>query len=159
MKPFCANEKIIIKDGKECIICDDTRSKLLPLLQQTQEEKGFISDDDMQDIADKLGIHPVEVYSVVTFYSFFTYNKKGKNIIRVSTCPTSFIKGADAVIEAFEKKLGIKTGETTPDGKFTLEKTACIGMCDHTPAIMVNDKLIGDVAPEKVEDIISSIEK
>jgi len=159
MSPSGAKTKTTTQDGRGCIICDERRSILLPLLQQAQDEKGYISDEDMQNIAEKLDIRPVEVYSAVTFYSFLTTQKKGKYVIRVSNCVAAWMKGADEIVKAFEEKLGIKEGETTEDGLFTLERTACIGMCDHAPAIMLNDKLIGDLTPQKVEEIIAELKK
>lgn len=139
---------------KKFFLGEEKRSQLLPILQKVQDKKGYISDPDMQNIADELGIHPVEVYSVVTFYSFFTIHKKGKHIIRVSNCISNVLAGSEKIVREFEKKLKIKVGETTGDKKFTLERTSCIGMCDQAPAIMVDDKLIGKITPQMVGKII-----
>ena len=154
MTKVCAIPKKIIKDGKEVIVCDETRSKLLPVLQDIQDKKGYISDKNMQEVADMFGIHPVEVFSVITFYSFLSEKKKGKHIIRVSNCVSNVMAGSEKVINEFEKALKIKTGQTTKDGKFTLERTSCIGMCDEAPAVMVDDKLIGKVTSQRVKKII-----
>ncbi len=159
MKPVCAVEKVIEKNGKNIIVCNETRSHLLPVLRDIQDRKGYISDRDMQEIADGLGIHPVEVYSVVTFYSFLTSKKKGKCIIRVSNCMPNVMSGSKNVIKAFERALKIKLGETTKDGRFTLETTGCIGMCDQAPAIMVNDQLMGKISPNKVGQLIADLKK
>ena len=105
MTKQCAVGKTLNKDGKEVFVCDETKSQLLPLLHEVQKEKGFISDEDMQAIADRLGIHPVEVYSVVTFYSFFTTKPKGKNIVRVSNCISCEMAGSEKIVEVFEKAL------------------------------------------------------
>jgi len=157
MEPICSCEKIIEKDGKKVVVCDDTRSQLLPLLREVQQEKGYIGDTDMQVIADRLGIHPVEVYSVVTFYSFLKSDKDGRHVIRVSTClPNVMARSAD-VIKEFESQLGIKMGETTKDGQFTLDETGCIGMCDHAPAIMADGELIGSVTVSGVKEIIEKL--
>ncbi|MFH1664655.1 MAG: NAD(P)H-dependent oxidoreductase subunit E [Candidatus Omnitrophota bacterium] len=157
MGKFCSMKKIVKKDGKQTVVCDDIRSYLLEALQEIQDGEGFISDENMQKTADKFGIHPVEVYSVVTFYSFLTTEKKGRNIIRVSSCMPCVMKGSDGIVEAFEKKIGVKCGETTGDGKFTLEKTGCIGMCDKAPAVLVNDELIGPVEPGDVDKILDKL--
>jgi len=157
MEPICSVEKIIEKNGKRVVVCDDTRSQLLALLQEVQDEKGYIGDDDMQIIADRLGIHPVEVYSVVTFYSFFRNEKKGRHTIRVSNCMPNVMGGSEDLIKVFEQELGIKMGETTKDGKITLEATGCIGMCDQVPAIMADEKLIGTVTSEKAKEIIKEL--
>ncbi|MBU0683207.1 MAG: NAD(P)H-dependent oxidoreductase subunit E [Candidatus Omnitrophota bacterium] len=159
MQPICSVEKIIEKDGKKIVVCDDTRSQLFKLLQEAQDKNGYISDKDMQEIADILDIHPVEVYSVVTFYSFFTDKKKGQHIIRISNCMPNEMAGSKEIIKVFEDELKIKLGETTKDGLFTIEMTGCIGMCDQAPAIMVDDKLIGNVDTEKVKKIISGLKQ
>ncbi len=159
MKPECAVEKIIEEGGKKIVVCDTTRARLLPVLQDVQDRKGYISDKDMQQIADMLGIHPVEVYSVVTFYSFLTAEKKGKHLIRVSNCMPNVMKGSEKVIKAFEKALKIKVGQTTEDGQFTLEETGCIGMCDRAPAIMVDNELVGNVKPGAVKKLIDGLSK
>jgi [NiFe] hydrogenase diaphorase moiety large subunit len=157
MQPFCSMNKIVKKDGQEVVVCDDVRSYLMDTLQKIQEEEGYISDENIQKVADQFGLHPVEVYSVITFYSFLSTEPKGKNIIRISNCMPCVLKGNDKIIEAFEKKIGVKCGQTTKDGKFTLEKTSCIGMCDKAPAVMVNDKLVGPVKAEDIDRIISEL--
>lgn len=157
MAKVCAVAKKRTKDGSEILVCDESRSELLPILEDIQAKKGCISDVDMQEVADRLGIHPVEVYSVVTFYSFLTVEKKGKHIIRVSNCISNVMAGSRNVIKAFEKELKIKTGSTTKDKKFTLEETSCIGMCDQAPAVMIDGKLIGKMTPRKVKEIIKSL--
>jgi [NiFe] hydrogenase diaphorase moiety large subunit len=138
-------------------ICENSRSMLLPMLQEVQAAKGCVSDKDMQEIADKLGIHPVEVYSVVTFYSFLNVEKKGKHIVRVSNCAPNEMAGSARTIKEFEKVLKIKVGEATKDSKIFLEMTGCIGMCDMAPAIMVDDLLIGKVTPKKVAEIVKRL--
>ena len=157
MGKFCSMKKVVKKDGKEVVVCDDIRSYLLEELQEIQEKEGFISDENMQKTADKFKIHPVEVYSVVTFYSFLTIEKKGRNVIRVSSCMPCEMKGSEGIVEVFEKKLGIKRGETTDDGNFTLEKTSCIGMCDKAPAVLVNDELVGPVEIGDVDKILDRL--
>ena len=157
MEKVCAAKKTIIRNGKEVLVCDEARSQLLPILQGIQAKKGYISDRDMQRIADELGIHPVEVYSVITFYSFLTVKKKGRHIIHVSSCISSEMAGSKRIIKEFEKALKIKIGKTTEDKKVTLEKTSCIGMCDEAPAIMVDDRLIGRVTPKMVKKIVKEL--
>jgi len=159
MEKECAAKKIIVRNGKEVLICDETRSQLLPILQGIQAKKGYIPDRDMQRIADELGIHPVEVYSVITFYSFLTVKKKGRHIIRVSSCISSEMAGSKRIIKEFEKTLKIKIGKTTKDKKVTLEKTSCIGLCDEAPAIMVDDRLIGKVTPKMVRKIVQDLKR
>jgi NADH:ubiquinone oxidoreductase subunit E len=160
MAKYCAVRKSLAKGGKKNSlneICDESRSALLPILGQIQDKKGYISDKDMQEVADKLGIHPVEVYSVVTFYSFLDLKREGRHTIRVSNCVSSVMKGSKRIVKEFEKELKIKVGQTTKDKKVTLKETSCIGMCDMAPAIMVDDKLIGRVTAKKVREIVKEL--
>ncbi len=158
MESFCSLKKIVKKNGKQPVVCDDVRSYLLAELQRVQDKEGYISDENMQKTARQFKLHPVEVYSVVSFYSFLSTEKKGTHVIRISNCVSCVMKGNEALINAFEKKLGVKCGETTGDGKYSLEKTSCIGMCDKAPAIMVNDKLLGPVGPDDVDSIINQLQ-
>jgi len=155
----CAVNKKITKQGKEVVVCDTTRSKLLPVLQSIQDKKGYISDKDMQVTADQFNIHPVEVYSVITFYSFLTTKKKGKHIIRVSNCMPNIMAGSKRIEREFEKALAIKMGETTRDNKITLEETGCVGLCDEAPSALIDDELIGNLTPKKVKEIIRNLKK
>jgi NADH:ubiquinone oxidoreductase subunit E len=159
MAVTCQVTKTVEKDGKKVLVCDETRDQLLPILQSIQKKKGYISDKDMQRIADDVGIHPVEVYSVVTFYSFLSEKQKGKHIIRVSNCMPCEMKGNNKVVAEFEKALKVQVGGTTKDGTFTLEWTGCLGMCDQAPAIMVDNELIGKVTPAKIKQIIKDYKK
>ncbi|MFO8052723.1 MAG: NAD(P)H-dependent oxidoreductase subunit E [Candidatus Omnitrophota bacterium] len=159
MDKLCSVPKTI-NDGKRKIqICDATRSQLIPILRQIQEKDGYISDRNMQEVALSLDIHPVEVYSVVTFYSFLTTEKKGRYVIRVSSCISSVIAGSKKIVKAFEKELGIKAGQTTKDKKFSLEETSCIGMCDQAPAALIGRELVGKLTPKKVKNIIKNLKK
>jgi len=157
MTKFCSVPKEIVKNGKKITICDETRSKLLWVLEEIQDKNGYISDAAMQEVADKFGIHPVEVYSVVTFYSFLTAKEQAKHVIRISTCLPCELAGSKEVVSEFEKQLKIKAGQATADKKITLELTSCIGACDQAPAIMVDDKIVGNVTPDKVKQIIEGL--
>lgn len=130
------------------------RTSLIPILQTIQKEYCQISEFAMQVTADLLGIHPVEVHSVVSFYSFLDTKPKGKFIFRLCRTISCMMEGADRVARQLENDLGIGFGETTQDGKFTLEWANCLGMCDQGPAMLVNDRVFTQVTPEKVHDII-----
>lgn len=131
------------------------RSALLPILQEIQREYHYISSYAMQVVADLLKIHPVEVYSVVTFYGFLDSEKRGRFIIRLCKTISCDMLEKDKVAMQLENDLGIRFGETTPDGAFTLEYVSCMGMCDQGPALLVNEKLYTQVRPEQVEGILS----
>jgi len=135
------------------------RSGLLPILQAIQEKYHHISDFAMQEVARLLDIHPVEVYGVVTFYSFLRTGETGKFVIRLCRTISCDMAGKDAVARQLENELGIKFGETTPDGHFTLEYVNCLGLCDQGPAMLVNDIAYTRVTPEKVHDIIQGCKR
>ncbi len=132
------------------------RPALLPLLQAVQRKYYYISDFAMQCIADLLDIHPVEVHSVVSFYSFLDFKPKGRFVIRLCRTLCCEMANTERVARQLENDLGIAFGETTPDGKFTLEFANCIGMCDQGPAMLVNDRVYTRVTPEMVHEIIES---
>ncbi len=130
------------------------RSSLLPILQDVQRQYFHVSEYAMQVIADLLGIHPVEVCAVVSFYSFLDFKPRGRFVVRVCRTMCCHMQGKDRVARQLETDLGIKFGETTPDGRFTLEYANCIGMCDQGPALLVNDQVFTRVTPDGVHTII-----
>ncbi|MBN2055866.1 NADH-quinone oxidoreductase subunit NuoE [bacterium] len=130
------------------------RSAMIPILQGIQKKYGFISEYAMQVLADTLGIHPVEVNSVVSFYSFLYTEPKGRFVIRLCKTISCMMKGTQYVARQLENDLGISFGETTGDSRFSLEWVNCLGMCDQGPAMLVNDKVYTHVTPEAVHEII-----
>jgi len=134
-----------------------TRSSLLPILQELQKKHQHISSFAQQEVARLLDIHPVEVYSVISFYHFLKPNYVGKNIVRLCKTIACDIAGKDSIAKALERELGIKFGETTKDGKIMLEYVNCVGMCDQGPAMIVNDKVYSKLTPEKAVEIVSKL--
>ncbi len=132
------------------------RSALIPILQAIQKKYAAISDFAMQVVADRLGLHPVEVYSVVSFYSFLDHRPKGAFVIRLCRTISCDLAGKDAIARQLMNDLGIGFGETTPDGRFTLEWANCIGLCDQGPALLVNDRAYTRVTPDGVHEILEA---
>ena len=130
------------------------RSALIPILQAVQKRYYYVSSYAMQEVADLLGIHPVEVHGVVTFYSFLTEKPQGRFVIRLCQTIACDMAGKDRVARQLENDLDISFGETTEDGVFTLEWTNCLGMCDQGPAMLVNDRVYSRVTPEQVHGIL-----
>mgnify|MGYP001156628961 CR=1 FL=1 len=130
------------------------RSALIQVLQDIQYKYSYISDDAMQYTADCLGIHPSEVYGVVSFYSFLGHRRRGRFIIRLCRTISCDMNGKSRVARQLTNDLGIQFGETTGDGRFTLEWANCIGMCDQGPALLVNDRVYAKVTPAMVNDIL-----
>lgn len=130
------------------------RHALIPILHGIQRKYHFISDFAMNEIAEALQIFPSEVQGVVTFYAFFNRQPKGKVMIRLCNCLSCKMAGGEAVRHQLENDLGMKTGETSKDGLFTLEETSCIGMCDVAPAMLMNDIPFTQLTPETVYDTV-----
>ena len=140
-----------------CKVCGNDRNRLMDIVRDVQEKFGCVSDEAMNLIASEVSVHRVEVESVVSFYAFLSKEQKGKFVIRVCDDIIDRQAGAESIVTAFEKELGIKVGDTTPDGKITLEKTPCIGMCDQAPAIMVNDEMVTNLTADKIGKIVEII--
>jgi [NiFe] hydrogenase diaphorase moiety large subunit len=131
------------------------RTSLIPILQDIKKEHREITDEAMQVVADLLDIHPVEVYSVATFYAFLHGAPEGRFVVRLCGTLACDFAGKTAVAEALRTALGIEFGATTDDGVFTLEWASCVGMCDQGPAMLVNDKVLTRVTPAKVAEIVA----
>jgi [NiFe] hydrogenase diaphorase moiety large subunit len=134
-----------------------SRSSLLQILQLIQKKHKFISDFAQQEVARLMNIHPVEVHSVISFYSFLKLKPQGRNIVRLCKTIVCDMNKKNKVEEAIERELGIKFGETTGDNRITLEYTNCIGMCDQGPAMIVNDKVYAHLTPESAVQILNEI--
>ena len=132
------------------------RAELLPALKQELGKNGSLSRAVLASLADKTGIPLNEIYGVSTFYAYLPVAAVGKNIIRVCGCLPCDLKDAQGVIGSIRKELGIGPGQTTPDGKFTLEVVGCIGACDQAPAMMINDELYGNLTAESIAGILKS---
>jgi len=143
-------EELVSKFGTE-------RSALMPILQSIQRKYKYISDFAQQEVAKLLNIHPVEVYSVISFYSFLHSKPQGRNIIRLCQTISCDMVGKREVADAIKRELGINFGETTKDRRITLEYTNCVGMCDQGPAMIVNERVYTKLDPEKAVKILSEI--
>lgn len=130
------------------------KEELIPLLQEVQKEFGYLPDEGMMAIAEFLRIPESRVYGAATFYAQFRFTPKGKKHIMVCRGTACHVKGAVQIIEGFERKLGIKEGETTDDGEYSLETVACIGCCSLAPTLMIDNKVEANMTPEKVEKVL-----
>ena len=131
------------------------QEKLLVLLEEAQKEFGYLPKEVITELAESLGLSISDVYGVATFYSFLSTKPQGRNVIRIcKSLPCLFADG-QTIIESVEKEIGIKPGETTPDGKFSFQLTNCIGACDKAPAMMINNDVYGDLTPSKISQILN----
>jgi [NiFe] hydrogenase diaphorase moiety large subunit len=143
-------EQLVSKYGSQ-------RSALIPILQDIQRKHKHIPDFAQQEVARLLDIHPVEVFSVISFYSFLNTEPKGKYIVRLCQTISCDMQGKAAVAKAIERELGIKFGETTRDSKITLEYANCVGMCDQGPALIINERVYSKLTPEKAVQILNEL--
>lgn len=140
---------IIDKTGHE-------ESALISILHKTQEYYGYIPRQAQGFIAHELKIPASKVYGVVSFYSYFVEKPKGKYQISVCLGTACYVKGAADVLKRLESELGIKFGETTPDLKFSIAQTRCLGDCSNAPVLMINDKLYSKVSPDEIPLILEN---
>lgn len=131
------------------------RSSLIPILQDVKRRHRGVDAEAMQVIAEALDIHPVEVYSVASFYAFLHGAPEGRFVLRLCRTLSCDFAGKAAVAEALQKELGVGFDESTDDGLFTLEWASCMGMCDQGPALLVNDRVHTRVTPEQVPAILA----
>ncbi|MBE5899481.1 MAG: NAD(P)H-dependent oxidoreductase subunit E [Lachnospiraceae bacterium] len=140
-------------------ICDryvDEKTPLMMILSDIQNEYGYIPLEVQQIVSDKTGISVAEIYGVVTFYSFFSLEPKGKYIIGCCLGTACYVKGAQQIIDKFSEVLDIKPGETTKDGMFTIDALRCIGACGIAPAVSINGKVYPKMSVDKVPTIVES---
>lgn len=135
----------------------NNRSALLTILHEIQKKHRYISDYAQQEIARHLNIHPVEVYSVISFYSFLNSKPKGRNIVRICQTISCDMKGKESLVKAIERELKIKIGDTTKDNKFTVEFANCLGLCDESPAMSINDRVYTKLTPEKAIKLLNEV--
>jgi len=130
------------------------KGALMPILQQAQGLYGYLPIEVQTIIAQELRLSLSEVYGVVTFYAQFTLNPKGENRISVCLGTACYVKGAQDVLTKIQEELGIEAGGITPDGKFSLDATRCIGACGLAPVMTVNDDVYGQLVADDITDII-----
>ena len=127
---------------------------LVHVLQRAQAIYGYLPIEVQTLIAEGLGVSLSEVYGVATFYSQFSLTPKGKHRISVCLGTACYVKGSDKILDAVEKELGIKCGECTEDGMFSIDSCRCVGACGLAPVMMIDDEVYGKLRPEKVKAII-----
>ena len=158
-KPLIAFKGTIVQERQLKKVIEEHKEQaggLMPILQKAQDIYGYLPIEVQTMIADGLGISLSEVYGVVTFYSQFSLTPKGEHQISVCLGTACYVKGSDKVLEAVEKKLGIKSGECTPDGLFSIDSCRCVGACGLAPVMLVDEDVYGKVTPDQVDSIIDS---
>jgi NADH-quinone oxidoreductase subunit E len=138
-------KKLIKKHGKK-------KGILIPLLQDIQREYGYVPKEAIDLVAKELNIFPIQIYGILTFYAQFYLSPRGKHIIRVCQGTACHVMGGKELLNYVSEKLGIKEGETTKDGIFSLERVACLGCCGMAPVIVVDNDFYGNCTYQKIDD-------
>ncbi len=135
------------------------RELVVDVMLELQDHYGYLSDEGLEEAAFLLGLTPLEVEELATFYTFIYREPVGKYVIHVCDSVVCWMDGYESIRDHLCGKLGIKMGETTPDGMFTLLPVCCIGYCDRSPAILINRKAYGPLTPEKLDNILEELRK
>lgn len=134
-------------------------SPLMPILEEIQKKYGYIPLEVQELVSQQIGIPVAEIYGVVTFYNFFSLTPKGKYVIGVCLGTACYVKNSQNVLDKFESILGIKPGETTDDGLFTIEAIRCMGACALAPAVSVNGKVYPQMSVDAVAGVVDEYKK
>jgi len=155
---FSGTEEQEAKLRKVILTHKGDKGALMPVLQEAQGIYGYLPIEVQRIIATEMEVPLEKVYGVVTFYSQFSLQPKGKYQISVCMGTACYVKGAGDIFDKFSKKLGIKSGECTPDGKFSLEACRCIGACGLAPVLTVNEEVYGRLTNDDVDKILKKYE-
>jgi NADH-quinone oxidoreductase subunit E len=149
------------KFSKICAIVekyDNDPAKLIPILQEVQNEYRYLPEEVMSFVASTLGLSPAKVFGVASFYAHFSLKPKGKHVVRLCDGTACHVKGSDGILQALYKKLGLdENNPTTADMLFTVETVACLGACGLAPVVVVNESVHGQMTPEKAVALVDDI--
>ena len=153
-------EKKIKEEMKEILeVYKVDKENLIPILNDVQEKYGYIPKLAQLEISNYLGVPMAEIYGVITFYSRFTLEPKGKYNISVCLGTACFVKGSQSILDRLKDRLKIEEGKTTEDGKFSIDTTRCVGACGIAPVFTVNDEVYGHATVKKLDEVLKKIKK
>jgi NADH-quinone oxidoreductase subunit E len=133
------------------------RGILIHILHKIQEDEGYLPEEHLRRLSKKLFLPLSEIYSVASFYKMFHFKPRGRKIVRVCLGTACYVRGSKKVLATLEEEFSIKNGETTEDLAMTLETVGCFGCCGLAPVTVINEDVIGEVGPKKLETLIKSI--
>lgn len=131
-----------------------SRENLIPILQEIQDRKSYLSPEAIGQVAAHLGISENDVYGVATFYAQFRFHPPGRHHIKVCEGTACHVRGSRLIVEEVTRKVGIAPGETTQDREFSLERVACFGSCALAPVVVMDEKVYGRMTPRKMQKLI-----
>jgi len=132
-------------------------SAVMPLLTLAQKQSAnWLPKAAMDVVAHMLGMAPIRVYEVATFYSMYNLSPVGKHVVEICTTTPCWLKGSDDIVKACQKHLGVNLGETTPDGKFTLREVECLGACVNAPMVQVDERFYEDLTTENIVTVLEA---
>jgi NADH-quinone oxidoreductase subunit E len=134
------------------------KSNLIAILQHVQQSDGYITPGAVDRIANHLSISRSQIYGVASFYSQFRFNPPGRHSIKICLGTACHVQGGDFLLNALKSEIGIGPNETTPDGRFDLERVACLGCCALAPVVMINDAIYSNMSVVKLKEILDSYE-
>ena len=156
-KEKCKNcaQKRLIEETKEILSkYKKEKDNLIKILEEVQVKYGYIPKESQIEISEYLNMPLAEIYGVITFYSRFTLNPKGKYNVSVCLGTACFVKGSKEILQSAKEKLGIEEGQTTEDGKFSIDTTRCVGACGLAPVFTINDEVYGKATVKKLNEVL-----
>jgi NADH-quinone oxidoreductase subunit E len=136
-----------------------TKGNVIPLLQKTQELRGFLSQEDMREIARVTGKSPAEIYGVATFFAQFRFQPPGRHTLKVCHGTACHVNGADSLDTTLKMQLGIESGQTTSDRLFSIERVACLGCCSLAPVVMLDAEVHGRLTGDKLKKVLKAVKE
>ena len=158
-KKNCMDEKLSNEMKELLKNYSQDKSNLIQILNEVQEKYGYIPKQSQIEISNYLNLPMAEIYGVITFYSRFTLEPKGKYNISVCLGTACFVKGSQALLDRLKERLKIDEGQTTPDGKFSIDATRCVGACGLAPVFTINNEVYGKATVKKLDEVLDEYMK
>ena len=157
-QPYRLSQVVMDKVDKEAAKYPSRRAAVKSALRYCQEETGWVSNGVVTAVAEYLGLEPIEVYEVATFYDMFYTEPGGRHRIRVCTNVSCMLRGAEAIVSHLKEKLGIKVGETSQDGRITLLEAECLGACGGAPMLVCGNQYFENLTTDKLDSLLDQLD-
>ncbi len=157
-QPYRLSQAVMDKVDKEAAKYPSRRAAVKSALRYSQEETGWVSNGVVTAVAEYLGLEPIEVYEVATFYDMFYTEPGGRHRIRVCTNVSCMLRGAETIVSHLREQLGIKVGETSPDGRITLLEAECLGACGGAPMLVCGNQYVENLTTDKLDSLLDQLD-